>query len=117
MMALVNPFWDTVKEIILDKRRRIEHAALRDRCCDQFSFAVTGPVTLRFVARWVRPRAIEIGAGTRYWAWLLTQMGIDILAFDIIPDLNAFIPIQCGGPELLPELSDTTLFLCLPPFN
>ena len=28
---------------------------------------------------------IEIGAGTGYWAWLLRQLGVDILAFDKNP--------------------------------
>jgi len=83
----------------------------------------------------LRACVIEIGAGTGYWAWQLSQHGIDILAYDIAPPdkvpndffsprmekpsttlVKTWHPVQQGGLEVLAEHADRTLFLCWPPY-
>lgn len=70
----------------------------------------------------VAPRIIEIGAGTGYWAMLLSQYGCDVIAYDTEPHYNAqaaneYYPIEIGGPEMAQQHSDRALFLCWPPYN
>ncbi len=74
---------------------------------------------------------VELGAGTGYWAWLLRRRGVDILAFDTCPPIDAghdnlyhrnadavgtcWTTVQPGGPEQAVAFPDRTLFLCWPP--
>lgn len=75
--------------------------------------------------------AIEIGAGTGYWAWLVRQLGGDILAFDIrppkreaCPTLNRFhgnegcwTEVNQGTESVIPLHPERTLLLGWPPFG
>lgn len=77
---------------------------------------------------------VEIGAGTGYWAWLLRERGVDIVAYDRRPPsapavnghhavryqgeaVNAppFVEVVEGGPEMAAMHPDRALFLCWPP--
>lgn len=74
---------------------------------------------------------VELGTGTGYWAWLLRRRGVDILAFDTCPPIDAghdnlyhrnadavgtcWTTVQPGGPEQAVAFPDRTLFLCWPP--
>jgi hypothetical protein len=71
---------------------------------------------------------VEVGAGTGYWAWLLRQRGVDILAFDEDPpgqdatnhwhrDNPCWTAIERGGPEAIMVHPGRTLFLCWPPYD
>lgn len=68
---------------------------------------------------------VEIGAGSGYWASLITQLGGDVIAFDQYepkankdyPFEQGWFPVQKGGPEKAAEHSDRALFLCWPPYN
>jgi hypothetical protein len=73
---------------------------------------------------------IEVGAGTGYWAWLLRQLGVDILAFDkyppsqnstskseFHPDTDTWTEVLQGDESVLDSIVDRTLFLCWPPSN
>lgn len=51
----------------------------------QYAFTVSDPATLEFVVKHAGPRLLDPIAGTGYWAWLLAQHGIDVLAFDEEP--------------------------------
>lgn len=56
----------------------------RDLCL-QYAWAIPDPASLAFAAHFLAPRAIEIGAGTGYWAWLLSHLGVEMTCFDIAP--------------------------------
>ena len=60
---------------------------------------------------------IEIGCGCGYWARLLRERGIDVLAFDhkLPPQKQRWTELKQGGPEVLvgPN-SARTLMLCYP---
>ena len=74
---------------------------------------------------------VELGAGTGYWAWLLRARGVDILAFDACPPIDAghnnlyhrsadtvgtcWTTVLPGGPELAAAFPERTLFFCWPP--
>ncbi len=111
-------------------RRLIDRYMLaRDRLVARYSWAIPNVAALRALA--AAAPLIEIGAGNGYWAALLRQMGVDILAFDANPPLDeahtneysrnalavgqVWTDVQPGGPELAAQHPDRTLFLCWPP--
>lgn len=52
----------------------------------KYSWAIPNPDALQFIVNTLNGRAVvELGAGTGYWAWMLSQMGVDVLAFDKHP--------------------------------
>lgn len=65
---------------------------------------------------------VEIGAGTGYWARLLRERGLFVMAFDEAPHDNpqaqgTWSPVEKGGPEKAALWPQLTLFLCWPPYN
>jgi hypothetical protein len=141
----INPFWDDIDYLFEHQRREFDfnidiyrqHWEKRDTCCRLYAWAITDPDSLCFVAEHLGPRAIEIGAGNGYWAWQLSQLGIDIIAYDTTPPdkvpnmyfapqeeaaepkslTKTWYPVHLGGPEKVREHPDRTLFLCWPPYS
>lgn len=101
----------------------------RDRLIARYAWAIPNVAALRALA--AEAPLVEIGAGTGYWASLLRQMGVDILAFDANPPLDEghtnrhcrnalavgtiWTKVRPGGPEQAGLHADRTLFLCWPP--
>lgn len=150
--AVVNPYWHEAKPLVALPSReieeelgseaymlayieRIERGAMawgqRDYLVRKYAWAIPDPTSLAFVTEHLGKRAIEIGAGTGYWASLLTQLGVDILAYDVAPPdriVNQFFDreklseamyfnVAIGDPAVLVEHSDRALFLCWPPYS
>lgn len=95
-----NPFWDQVRVLPASewdsmevemfnleafKRGECEGLGMRDRLTREFSWAIPDPLSLAFIAEHARGRVVEIGAGTGYWAHLLTTMGMQVQAYDAHP--------------------------------
>ena len=149
-METINPYWDIVQTIPSNpidmeygnawSPNWIRHGVSRDELCRTYSWAIPSPFALSFVAKWVKLPVVEMGAGTGYWAWQLSQMGIDIIAYDQAPpdktgtnhwhsprngshgDLTGetrptYFPVQEGTPESLKAHSERVLFLCWPPYD
>lgn len=62
---------------------------------------------------------VEIGAGTGYWAWFLSQFGLDVVAYDIHPHYNKFAknvhyPVEVGHPIEARCYPDRALMLVWP---
>lgn len=93
----------------------------------KYAWAVPTFEAVRAIADW--SPLVEIGAGTGYWAWLLRQLGADVVAYDLHPpgpeDAHGhntfhgpnpcFTEVLPGGPEMAAQHPDRTLFLCWPP--
>lgn len=69
---------------------------------------------------------VELGAGTGYWAALVSLAGGDVVAYDAAPPGEAdnvyghrhqWHPVHLGGPEKAAEHGDRALFLCWPPYD
>lgn len=67
---------------------------------------------------------VEVGAGSGYWANLLSKMGVDVVAYDIaVGNSNAvtlaeqtWFDVCYGGADVAAKHSDRTLMLCWPPY-
>jgi hypothetical protein len=69
---------------------------------------------------------VEIGAGTGYWAYLLSQFGVDVIAYDVAPlggdrsnryhfAIWPWADVHEGDISSLQLHSDRTLLVCWPP--
>lgn len=77
-------------------RRLIDRYMLaRDRLVARYSWAIPNAAALRALA--AAAPLIEIGAGNGYWAYLLRQLGVDILAFDANPPLEKATRTSTAG--------------------
>lgn len=95
----------------------------------KYSFAIPTEEVIRTICRY--SPLIEIGAGTGYWAWLVSQLGGDILAYDINPPKREACPganrfhgnegcwtnVAPGTEAAIRMHPDRTLLLGWPPFQ
>jgi hypothetical protein len=94
----------------------------------KYAWAIPSEDALTEIARY--SPLVEIGAGTGYWAWLLRQLGVDILAFDKFPpsqngtnksefhpDTDTWTEVLEGDESVLDSIIGRALFLCWPPRN
>jgi len=137
IFSVNNPYWEEIKEAIGndilmggDVVRRWslngEFALRRQEFVHRYSWTVPDPDTLLFVAAWCGGKIIDPLAGTGYWAYLLDQMSIDVIAYDKEPDDNTWHPEKYERFfEVLKEEAvfsvalhpDRTLFLSWVPYG
>lgn len=124
--TIQNPFWDIVHTIpgdpIYEKYDKVwrpdayrlreltrgqmppeeyENLPTRHKLAEQYSWAIPSPGSLEFIVEQLDGRAVvEIGAGTGYWAWMLTQMGVDIRAYDKNPPREGENYFHCPKSEV-----------------
>ena len=94
----------------------------------RFSWAIPTETALAHIATHSPNGVVEIGAGGGYWAMLLRQRGVDVVAYDPAspgadPDRDPWF-IGAHWSEVLPgdhtkvvEHPDRTLLLCWPPYD
>lgn len=91
-----------------------------------YAFAAPNRAAIKVLLR--RAPLVEIGAGTGYWAWVLRQSGVDVLAFDVAPPgqpatasntyhgrIPCFTEVTAGGVKQCGRYRQHTLLLCYPP--
>ena len=123
-----NPYLDEFNERYGDKQPpwyQALSAGPREDLVTQYAWAVPTTEALELMA--THSPIIEMGAGTGYWASLLQEMGVDIVAYDIAPPggtesneyrhKKAYVEVLLGSHEKLREHPDHTLFLCWPPYQ
>lgn len=103
----------------------------RDALVARYAWAIPDNDALALIARYAP--VIEIGAGTGYWALLLRERGVDVLAYDIEPPTTdahansyhrnelavgtAWTEVLPGGPDMAAAHPERALFLCWPPYD
>ena len=81
-----------------------------------FAWAVPTDEAIGLIAK-TASRVIEIGAGSGYWAWMLRQAGVDVLAFDTEPAAISWHRVLRGDASAVAYYPDRALFLCWPPYG
>jgi len=89
----------------------------------RYSYAIPTPESLE-VAASCGP-IVEIGSGKGYWSKMLSEMGVDVMPYDVCdPKHNTytdgerpFIEVFIADAEIVAAHPDRTLFLCWPPLN
>jgi hypothetical protein len=143
-VTIDNPFWDAVKDCVeadslrgtpvvgefrLD--RTVEESMARfpnrQRLIRQYSWTIPDPDTVAFVANHAQGGLVDPIAGTGYWAYLLAQVGVDAVCYDLNPgkelqnngwhgeDLYVEVCAK-DGADAVALHPDRTLFLSWPPF-
>jgi len=152
-----NPYWDAVRALPGDDiTQRFQHrweprtyprvwepdsnddGPRRDELTTRYAWAIPDPASLAFIAEHANGRIVEIGAGTGYWAWQLSQLGVDVVAYDRNPPdrggnhwhsprgadgnpskqpMPVFFPVRRGGAPQAARHPDRTLLLCWPPYT
>lgn len=86
--------------------------------CSYFAWAVPNQAALH--ALLALGPLVELGAGTGYWAWLLTRMGADIIAYDLPGSHEGqgfrfrHHLVADGGADVLKNICNRALLLCWP---
>lgn len=105
------------------QREFVDH---RTNLVQKYAWAIPCHAALEAITKY--GPIVEIGAGLGYWAMLLRQLAVDIVAYDKYPsaraaenhyskDGAAWIEVLEGGPEKAHLHSDRALFLCWPPYD
>lgn len=116
-----NPYLDEIRSIskrsgwgswMLEERRRL---------ISKYSFAIPSEESILAI-KGFSDTVIEVGAGSGYWAWLMSQVGIKVFAFDTEKPPNdlfttSWHPIIIGNPVYLKKPVTAALFLCWPPYD
>jgi hypothetical protein len=149
MEQIHNPYWEAVRPHVVRERALGLHGALtiqrwredfsfnlpddfviidRDQYTHKYAWSVTDPASVDFVAYWTavgNTGLVDPMAGTGYWAYVLRQVGVDVVCYDRRPETNPWrkgqalwVPVEkMEGAKAAALHSDRTLFLSWPPYN
>jgi len=134
---MYNPYW----EILRAKNGPMSDVVSiqRNHLCRKYTWCIPDPKSLRLVAKHSMGRIVEIGAGRGYWAWQLSKLGVDVVAYDLRPldsginpwhshlvhplfgptsiSKKSYFHVQKGDAISARAHPDRTLMLCWPPYN
>lgn len=113
------PLWDgLLQENIEGSRGEVWDEVQRssEELCHRFAWAIPDERALKVLAHF--SPLVEIGAGKGYWARLLQDRGVDVLAYDKYTAAleDCWTKVKAGGPEVLTKnsMAERNLFLCYP---
>lgn len=134
-----NPYWEVIRRLpyrywpflgerpqvdVMSSVRLLEEHINRETLVRHFSWAIPSPSALTAIANHLAGKpVVEIGAGGGYWKWQLTQLGVDVTAFDrrlgIVPDYRTrlWAEVNKGTPGVVVDFPDHVLMLCWPEFQ
>lgn len=112
---------------ILLPQRMVELYEARVAAVSRFAFAIPSPEAVEAIRRHA-PRLVELGAGTGYWAMVLAEAGVDVVALDTVPSgrknryfdgqqIGAWYPVTRGSARHLTDYQDRALLLCWPVYD
>lgn len=137
-----NSFQLQISSRSIDRTQEI--TVWREGLVRKYSWSIPNPAAVSFVYEHARGGLVEIGAGTGYWAWQLSQRGLSVVAYDkhppdqerngyhnIVTDGRGyrtseqgewkarptFHPVIKAEHEIAAAHPDRTLFLCWPPYD
>jgi SAM-dependent methyltransferase len=127
-MAPFNPYLDYFRALPEHCRRKPgepaamgehlfpEWLAFKTGVARHFSWAVPSSGALAAIGRRAE-KILEVGAGSGYWAWLLRQAGLEVIAVDAAPLAFAWLPVAQADERAVASYAGDALFLCWPPWG
>jgi hypothetical protein len=138
-----NPYWEAVKDCVeadsfrgnpvvgefrLDRtvEESMARTPNRQLLVRKYCWTIPDPDTVAFVAKHAHGGLVDPIAGTGYWAYLLAQVGVDVVCYDLNPGA-ALVTNGWHGDDLYVRVCakdcaeaaalhpDRTLFLSWPP--
>lgn len=107
---------------LLGRRHPLRHGLVR-----RFAYGIPNDEALEAIAAASPAGVVELGAGTGYWARLLHERGVDVVAYDRWPpgsSANEFVddgvqwfPVREGDERAVAGHVDRTLLLVWPTWN
>ncbi|MEO7557063.1 MAG: methyltransferase domain-containing protein [Acidimicrobiales bacterium] len=99
----------------------------RDRLVRRYAYGIPGPDALEAIAAASPGGVVELGAGTGYWARLLHERGVDVVAYDPNPTADganpsfdpapAWFPVRVGNANDVVRHPTRTLLLVWPTWD
>ena len=99
----------------------------RSQLIARFGFAIPSEEALDAISRCSPRGVVELGAGTGYWAYVLQQVGLDVVAFDSAPapaaqnrwfaGTRAWHPVHRGDHDVVGHHPERTLLVVWPTKN
>jgi hypothetical protein len=108
-------FMDLLKKNLTEEINTVTCYQMRTKAVKEFAWAIPNNASIEAIVNY--SPLIEMGAGTGYWAKLITEAGGDILAYDIDKPLKKYFRIKKGSYEKLKRYPDRNLFLSWPPYE
>jgi len=106
---------------------RVTFPTCRPGWMETVAFALPSESVLRAIAEASPHGVVEIGAGTGYWARLLHDRGVDVVAFDVAPPpsvdnpwfagMTPWYPVRLGDESAVDRHARRTLLLVWPTRN
>lgn len=99
---------------------------VRQRLVRRYAYGIPNDDALSAIAAASLAGVVEVGAGTGYWARLLHDRGVDVVAYDRWPPgsgANRFVddvmwfPVEHGDERTVSDHADRTLLLVWPTWN
>lgn len=114
-----NPDYRRVRDNALPAARREKVWDLMDEhVVDEYAWAIPDERALRIIQAIDiengRKGVVEVGAGNGYWAMLMLERGVDVLAYDLYERDGPYAPVKKGTPEVVANHPHRILFLCYP---
>ena len=98
----------------LEEKVGADHLNCRKGLVTKYSWAVPNEAAIDAVRRHA-PSVVEVGAGNGYWAHLLAQAGVDVVAYDVDPPSPQWFPVRRGATDAVAQHAERALLLCWPP--
>lgn len=98
----------------------LDRFLFRDKLVKIYAWAITDPQAIKAIVGATKDIGIvEIGAGRGYWASILTDCGVSVVAYDTGKDdgIGSYYPVGNAGAEVTSSHKDRALFLCWPPYG
>lgn len=116
---------------LLDDRHRVGPIRREDPLCQRlvrrYAYGVPTDEALDAIAGGSPAGVVELGAGTGYWARLLHERGVDVVAYDrwpppsgnnrFVDDVTPWFPVRSGDESVVARHADRTLLLVWPTRN
>lgn len=147
--AIDNPYWDAVRHLVVDEPiwggptvggisswrasgghpgDLVDTFERRRELVGRYAWTITDPDTAAFVAEHAQDRAVDPIAGSGYWGYVLGQLGVDVVSYDVDPpsagrnhyhkEGREHVEVRAGDAlHTVARHPDRTLLLAWPPYS